>query len=317
MKVRAKIAGIGTCSPENAMTNFDFEKIVDTNDEWIRTRTGIVERRILAKDDKRQPSDLGAAAAKQALEAAGKTAEEIDCIICGTFTPDAVFPATACTIQEKIGAVNATAFDVMAACSGFLYALNIADSLIGTEKHRNVLVVGTEVISRVLNWEDRNTCILFGDGAGAAVVTVSDDDSAVLATATQSDGTQGEILKLPAWGDPRHIYMNGTEVFRQAVRRMADSIHKALNGAGLEVKDIDWLVPHQANTRIMRALARQIRLPVEKVIVNIEKFGNTSSASIPLALKDGIDSGKIKKGNIVVMSAIGGGLSWGAVAVRW
>ena len=317
MPLRAKIVGIGVCVPENIVTNRDLEKIVNTSDQWIRSRTGISERRILKKESSKMASDLGAEACCNALKESGLTPEAVDCIICATFTPDYAFPSTACNIQEKIGAKNATAFDISGACSGFLFGLAIADGFIKSGKYKNVLLVGSEIISRVLDWNDRNTCVLFGDGAGAAVICASEGREGVLSTYTGAGGSRGNILSLPAWGDPRFLKMNGTEVFKHAVRRMKESALRVLETAGLKPENVDWLVTHQANIRIIQATAKQLGIPMEKVIVNVDKYGNTSSASIPLALKDALDRGSIKEGHLVVMAAFGGGLTWGAAAVRW
>lgn len=317
MPTRAKIAGIGVCVPDRIVTNHDLAKRMDTSDEWIRTRTGISERRMVAENDPRTASYLGAEASRNALERAGMTSDQIDCIICGTFTPDYTFPSTACLIQEKIGAQNATAFDITAACSGFVYGLALADSLIQCDKHKNVLLVGTELISRVLDWDDRSTAVLFGDGAGAVVIVPGNKKSCVLATYTRTDGSLAGVLSLPGWGDDRHVNMNGSEVFKHAVRRMAESAQQVVRSAGCSVDDVNWLVPHQANIRIIQAVANHLKIPREKLIVNVDKYGNTSSASIPLALMDGVDDGRIQQGDLVVMVAFGGGLTWGAAAVRW
>ena len=317
MALKARIKSIGVSVPEKVLTNFDLEKTIDTSDEWIRTRTGIIERHIVDKDSKQNASDLGAEASLKAMKQANVAPEDIDCIICGTFTPDFAFPSTACVIQDKIGAKNATAFDITAACSGFLYGLTMADSLICSGKHSNILVVGSEIISRVVDWKDRNTCVLFGDGAGAAVVSASEGERGILATYTKSDGALGEILYLPAWGENRYMKMNGGEVFKNAVRMMGDSALRVLKLSGCSAEDVDCLVTHQANTRIIQTTAKYLNIPMDKVVVNLDKYGNTSSASIPLALNDAILQNRIKEGDLVVMVAFGGGLTWGAAAVRW
>ncbi len=315
--IRAQIAGIGIALPERIVTNNDLAKLVTTSDEWIRTRTGIEQRRILEENSPVQASDLGAQAATRAMVQGGINPEEIDCIICGTFTPDFVFPSTACLIQEKIGARNASAFDVQAACSGFVYAMSIADGFIRAGKNRKVLIVGAEIVSRVLDWTDRNTCVLFGDGAGAMILTAGEGDRGVLSTHMGSDGSLGNILTLPAWGHPRHLTMNGQEVFKNAVRMMKESVLKVVGEAGLSLGAVDCLVAHQANIRIIQATASQLGIPMSKVFVNLNKYGNTSSASIPLALKEAVDENRIREGQVIVLVAVGGGLTWGAAAVRW
>lgn len=315
--IRAQIAGIGTCVPERVVTNSDLAKLVDTSEEWIRTRTGIEQRRILEPDSAIQASDLGAEAARRALANANLNPGDIDCIICGTFTPDYVFPSTACLIQKKIGAQKASAFDVAAACSGFVYALNVADALIRAGRQRHVLIVGTEIVSKVLDWKDRNTCVLFGDGAGAMVLSAGNGENGVLSSHIGSDGSLGNILTLPAWGTPRFLKMNGPEVFKNAVRMMEDSVNRVIKDAGLALDDVGLLVAHQANVRIISATASQVGIPMSKVYVNLNKYGNTSSASIPLALKDALDDKRIQKDTVVVLVAVGGGLTWGAAAIRW
>lgn len=314
---RAQVTGIGTAVPERIVTNQDLVKRVETSDEWIRTRSGIEQRRILEPDSPLQASDLGAEAARKALAEAQLKPEELDCIICGTFTPDYVFPSTACLIQQKIGAKNAAAFDLQAACCGFVYSLTIAESLIRSGRHRNVLIVGSEIVSKVLDWADRNTCVLFGDGAGAMVLSAGEGERGVLSSHISADGNLGGILTLPSWGSPRFLKMNGQEVFKNAVRMMKESVERAVKEAHLALNDVDLLVAHQANIRIIQATASQVGLPESKVFVNLNKYGNTSSASIPLALRDAIDAKRIQKGNIVVLVAVGGGLTWGGAAIRW
>jgi 3-oxoacyl-[acyl-carrier-protein] synthase-3 len=317
MPVKAKITGVGVALPDKILTNFDLEKIVDTSDEWIRTRTGISERRILEKDSPLITSDLGAKACLHALKDASLTPADIDCIICGTCTPDFIFPSTACIIQKKIGAKNAAAFDISAACSGFIYGLSIADAFIQSGKYKNVLLVGAEVLSRVVDWNDRNICVLFGDGAGAAVVRATDSGSGILSCYTRSDGENNDILTLQAWGFPRYMKMNGAEVFKQAVRMMGDATLQTLKSAGLSVEDVGCFIAHQANVRIIQATAKYINLPMEKVVVNLDRYGNTSSASIPLALRDALDQNKIQEGTVVAMVAFGGGLTWGSAVMKW
>jgi 3-oxoacyl-[acyl-carrier-protein] synthase-3 len=295
-----------------------LEKIVNTSDEWITTRTGIRQRYICGKDENIHAYDLGAQAAKQALANAKIEADKIDGIICATFTPDYFFPATACKIQHLLGCTNAFGFDVSAACSGFLYGLTVADAMIQSGKCKTMLLVGVEIASKTLDWSDRGTCILFGDGAGAVVLEASDDpDTGILSTYLQSDGSLGDILTLPAWGEKRFMTMNGSEVYKNAVRMMGDASIKSLDKAGLHIENIDLLIPHQANIRIIRAMAAHLKLPMEKVICNVDHYGNTGAASIPIALEEAWSSGRIKDGTLVVFTSLGGGLAVGSVVVRF
>lgn len=323
---RGAIRGLGACLPEKILTNFDLEKMVDTTDEWIRTRTGIRERRIVAKG--RSASDLAVPACLDAIKAAGLTPQEMDLIIVATVTPDMLFPSTACSIQNKIGA-RCGAFDLSAACSGFTYAVAVADSFIRAGLYKNILVVGTEVLSAFIDWQDRSTCVLFGDGAGAAVVSVSDDGHGIEASYLGSDGSQAELLQIPAGGSVyppseetvqkrmHYLKMQGSEVFKVAVKTMDQAVREVLRQTQLEVSDIDCLIPHQANMRILQAVAERLEIPLEKIFINVERYGNMSSASTIVALYEAVKTGKIKKGDNVVLVAFGGGLTWAATLIRW
>ncbi len=325
--VSSMIRGIGAAVPERILTNADLAKIVDTSDQWIQERTGMKVRHIV--DDKVQNSDLSAQAAKKALDDAQMTAEEIDTIIVATVTGDVTFPATACYVQEKIGAVNAAAFDISAACSGFLFGLSIADGFIASGKSKNVLIIGCEVLSRILDWKDRTTCILFGDAAGAAVVGLANGDGrGVLGTFIKTDGRLAQLLWMPGGGtrfpaevalseNLNNIKMKGQEVFKAAVTAMGDAAVHILGKTGLTPDEIDLLIPHQANIRIINATARRLKMPIEKVFVNVQDYGNTSSASIPLALAEARQKGILKEGDVCLMVTFGGGFTWGSAAVRF
>jgi 3-oxoacyl-[acyl-carrier-protein] synthase-3 len=321
------IIGLGSYVPQRIMTNKDLEQLMDTSDEWIVERTGIHERRVAAESE--ATSDLATRAAQKALEDAKITAAEIDLIIVATATPDMAFPATACLVQDNIKAINAAAFDISAVCSGFLYALVTGSQFIKAGIYRKVLVIGAETLSRFTNWNDRNTGMLFGDGAGAAVLGETLEGYGILGVDLGSDGRGGELLKVPAGGS-RHlattetvlqkqhfIHMNGNEVFKFAVKIMGETILKALKNANLTANDITYLVPHQANIRIIRSAAKRLNLPMEKVVVNIDKYGNTSAASIPIALDEAIKSGLIKSGDIVALAGFGGGLTWASSIIKW
>jgi 3-oxoacyl-[acyl-carrier-protein] synthase-3 len=309
---------VGTSVPETVMTNKDFEKFLDTSDEWIVTRTGIRERRILPKDTTVTNAELGANAARIAIERAGISPEDVNGIICATTTPDNFFPSTACEIQAMIGCKNAFAFDCHAACAGFVYALSMADNFIRGGQGKNFLVIGAEIMSRSMDWTDRATCILFGDGAGAVVVQGTDEENTgVLSTHLAADGTFRDILTLPVWTDKRKLTMKGNEVYKHAVRMMSDISLKVVAAAGLTLDDIDYVIPHQANIRIIKAIGDFLKLPTEKVLVNLERFGNTSSASIPLVLNDAWNEGKLKKGTLVLFTALGGGIASGSAVVRF
>jgi len=321
------ILGIGTFVPEDILTNKDLEKMVDTTDEWITERTGMKERRISRKDV--PTSELAVHAAENALANAGVTIDEIDLIIVGTSSPDMFFPSVGCLVQTRLGAKNTPAFDVQAGCSGFTYALITATQFIRTGMYKKVLVIGADEISKFIDFTDRNTCILFGDGAGALVVGEVAAPYGILGAFVGADGAGGELLKLPAGGtrmpaceetvkDRLHfVHMDGNEVFKFAVRVMGEAATKSLEDAGLSASDIDWLIPHQANMRIIQSAAKRLKMPMEKVIVNLDKYGNTSSASIPLALDEAVKDGRIKPGDTVLMAGFGTGLTWGSVVFRW
>lgn len=324
---RARITGTGSAVPENIRTNYDLEKLVDTTDEWITTRTGIRERRIAAEGE--YTSTFATRAAERALEMAGVTAEEIDLIIVATITADFPFPATACLVQSNLGAKKAAAFDLSAACSGFVYGLSIADNAIRGGTARKALVIGAEVLSRIIDWTDRNTCLLFGDGAGAVVVEACEGERGILSTHLHSDGSYWELLYQPGCGnrnpavqqtlDERKIYlmMQGNEVFKLAVRAMEDAALQALEVNGITPSDISIFIPHQANRRIIDAIGKRLGLGADKVYVNLDRYGNTSAASIPLALDEANRDGRINEGDIVLFDAFGGGLTWGSALVRW
>ena len=323
---RIGITGIGAFAPERVLTNEDLEGMIETSDEWIRERTGIKERRIAAPDQ--AASDLALPACRQALERAGVRAEELDLLVVGTCTPDMVFPTTASLVADKLGARDAAAYDLLAGCTGFLYALAQAYGALAGGLAERALVVGSEALSKITNWHDRGTCILFGDGAGAAVLEPV-EDGGFLAFELGADGSGGEDLKVPAGGsrapasaetverDLHFIQMNGAEVYRFATRVMVASAEKVLAKAGRGVDDVDLYVPHQANKRIIDHAARNLGLPHEKVFVNIERFGNTSSASIPLCLVEAEEAGVLTGGANVLLSAVGAGLTWGSALVTW
>jgi len=320
--MKAKIIGVGSCLPEKVVTNSDLEKIVETNDEWIKSRTGICERRVT--DYETSTSDLAIKAAGKALKSANLDQEKLDLIIVGTTSSDYLFPSTACILQGKLGAKNAAAFDVSAACAGFNFALTTATQYIENGTYKNILVVGADTLTKYLDWTDRGTCILFGDAAGAVVLTASTDETGILASWLKAEGHLGDKLTMPGGGsrDPeqrkgRFITMDGKEVFKFAVRVLEESIKAVLDKAKLEVKDINLLIPHQANTRIIDHVSKKMKIPQEKVFVNLHKYGNTSAASIPLALDEALAEGKIKKGDIVVLSGFGAGLTCGANLIRW
>ena len=326
-EISVGILGIGTYVPENILTNFDLEKMIDTSNEWILERTGIRERRIADKGD--ATSDLAARAALKALESAKVSANEIDLIIVATATPDMLFPSTACLVQDIIKAEKAPAFDLSAGCTGFVYGLTVGTQFIKTGLYEKVLVIGAETVSRVLDFTDRNTGILFGDGAGAAVLGKTEPGYGVLGVHLGSDGSGGDLLKQPAGGSRlpsnletiesklHYLHMNGNEVFKFAVKIMGEAAYSALKNANLEASDIACLVPHQANVRIMQSAAKRLKLPMEKVVVNVDKYGNTSAASIPLALEEGINDGRIKHGDNIILVGFGTGLTWGACVMKW
>jgi len=322
-----KVIGTGLYVPEKVITNFDLEKMVDTTDEWIVTRTGIKERRFAA--DNEATSDLGAEAARRALDDAKINSSEIDMVILATATPDMMFPATACLVQHKLGIKRAAAFDLEAACSGFLYGLSIADTYIKSGVYETILVIGTETFSRIIDPQDRNTCVLLGDGAGAAVLREGEDGHRILCNYLSADGSNADLLKVPAGGSRlpanqqtveqrlHYMKMNGKETYRFAARLMVEAVTIALAKSELSEKDIDLLIPHQANIRILKSVAKKLSLPMENIMVNLDKYGNTSAASIPIALDEAIKQGKIDDGDIVVLTAFGSGLTWGATVIKW
>ncbi|MCC2527043.1 beta-ketoacyl-ACP synthase III [Bacillus halotolerans] len=310
--MKAGILGVGRYIPEKVLTNHDLEKMVETSDEWIRTRTGIEERRIAADDV--YSSHMAVAAAKKALEQAEVPAEDLDMILVATVTPDQSFPTVSCMIQEQLGAKKACAMDISAACAGFMYGVVTGKQFIESGTYKHVLVVGVEKLSSITDWEDRNTAVLFGDGAGAAVVGPVSDDRGILSFELGADGTGGQHLYLNEKG---HTIMNGREVFKFAVRQMGESCVNVIEKAGLSKEDVDFLIPHQANIRIMEAARERLELPVEKMSKTVHKYGNTSAASIPISLVEELEAGKIKDGDVIVMVGFGGGLTWGAIAIRW
>ncbi|MBN1465388.1 ketoacyl-ACP synthase III [candidate division KSB1 bacterium] len=323
----AKIVGTGASIPEKVLTNFDLEKMVDTTDEWITSRTGIETRYIV--QDGQCTSDLGTEAALRALKDARVKAKEVDVIIFATITSDVGFPATAVFVQKNIGAHNAAAFDIQATCTGFIYGLEMADAFIATRRAKTVLLIGGETLSRITDYSDRNTCVLFGDGAGAAVLQPSDDDRGILATYTRSDGRLHNLLMMEGMGTKnpptaqnyhekmQYIQMEGRDVFKHAVTCMGDAAEMILVKAGLSQADVDLLIPHQANIRIIDATAKRIKLPPEKVYVNVNKYGNTSAASIPIAIDEARRNGRLKQGDVAILVAFGGGFTWGSAAVRF
>jgi 3-oxoacyl-[acyl-carrier-protein] synthase III len=309
--MNAGIVGLGRYLPEKVVTNSDLEKIMDTSDEWIRTRTGIEERRISSDDV--NSSDMAYEAAMKALENANVSAEEIDMILVATVTPDQPFPSIACMIQDKLGAKKAAAMDVSAACSGFMYGIVTAKQFIESGSYKYVLVVGVEKLSKITNWDDRNTAVLFGDGAGAVVLGPVSEGRGILAFELGADGSGGKHL----YQEKEFISMNGREVYKFAVRQMGESSINVLEKAGLSKEDVDFLIPHQANIRIMESARQRLELPEEKMSKTIHKYGNTSSASIPISIVEEMEAGKIKDDDVIVLVGFGGGLTWGAIALRW
>lgn len=325
--IRPKITGTGCAVPEKVLTNFDLEKMVDTSDEWIVARTGIRERRIASEGE--YTSTFATLAAKRALEAAGVSPEEIDLIVVGTLTPDFPFPATACIVQQEIKAANAFCFDLSAACSGFIYALATAEKFILSGQVKKALVIGAEVLSRIVDWSDRNTCLLFGDGAGAVVLEAVEGESGILSTHMHSDGNYWEILYQKGAGsrypathqnvDDRMVYltMQGNEVFKLAVRAMGEVCQEALEANGLTPDQVKLFIPHQANQRIVDSVGKRLGITDERAYVNLDRYGNTSAASIPIALDEAVRAGRLKEGDILLLTAFGGGLTWGSSVVRW
>ena len=319
MKSYSRIAGTGGYLPDKILTNRELEDIVDTTDQWIRERTGIRQRHVVSEGE--SCCDLAEAAARRALEAAEVAAADLDLIVLATTTPDQVFPSTACLLQHRLGVGGFPAFDVQAVCTGFVYALGVADQFIRTGSSRRALVVGTETMSRIVNWQDRTTCVLFGDGAGAVVLEASETPG-IVSSHLSADGAYKDLLKVPSGigmgrcEDP-YIEMKGNEVFRMAVTTLGRIVDETLEANGLVKSDIDWLVPHQANTRIIQATARKLDLPMERVVVTVGEHGNTSSASIPLALDTAVRDGRIRRGEMLIMEAFGGGFTWGSVLARY
>jgi 3-oxoacyl-[acyl-carrier-protein] synthase III len=323
-QVFSRIAGTGSYLPEKVLTNDDLAKFVDTSDEWIASRTGIRERHIAAEGE--TTGDLGYHAAVRALEAAGVNAKDLDLIIVGTTTPDLIFPSTACLIQHRIGADGCPAFDVNAACSGFVYALTVADKFIRSGAAKTALVIGSETLTRMVDWSDRTTCVLFGDGAGA-VVLKADTETGILSTHMHADGGKKELLWNPVGvsvgfkpGEENagvRINMSGNDVFKYAVKALDSVVEETLQANGLDRHAIDWLIPHQANLRIIEATAKRLDMPMERVIVTVDKHGNTSSGSVPLALDEAVRSGKVQRGQLVLLEAFGGGFTWGSALLRY
>jgi len=322
--IRSQVIGIGSYLPEKVLTNTELAKRVDTTDEWIRERTGIRERHIAAEGE--LTSDLAVHASREALLDAGIDAGELDLIVCATTTPDDTFPAAATKVQARLGMTRGAAFDVQAVCSGFIYALSVADNFIKAGQAETILVVGAETMSRLMDWKDRTTCVLFGDGAGALVLRAHEgagdnSDRGVLNTKLFSDGRLRELLYVD--GGPSttqttgYLRMQGREVFRHAVTNISDAIEASLHGAGLEIDDVAWFVPHQANQRILDGTARRLGIKPERVVTTVAEHGNTSAASVPLALAVAVSDGRIKQGDLVLMEAMGGGFTWGAALVRW
>lgn len=323
-RVYARIAGTGSYLPEKVLTNDDLAKMVDTSDEWIVSRSGIRERHIAAEGE--TTGDLAYHAAVRALEAAGVSADELDLIVLGTTTPDLVFPSTACLLQHRLGANGCAAFDVNAACSGFIYALTVADKFIKSGAAKTVLVVGSETLTRMVDWTERSTCVLFGDGAGA-VVLKADTETGILSTHLHADGGKKELLWNPVGVSvgfkPNEknagvrINMAGSDVFKYAVKALDSVVEETLEANGIDRHELDWLIPHQANLRIIEATAKRLDMPMDRVIVTVDKHGNTSSGSVPLALDEAVRSGKIQRGQLVLLEAFGGGFTWGSALLRY
>lgn len=321
------ILGVGHYAPEKVLTNFDLEKMVDTSDEWIVERTGIRERRVAGEDE--ATSDISFKAACKALEMAKVQPEDLDLIIVCTLSPDTIFPSVACLIQDRLGAKKAGAFDLQAGCSGFVYGLSVACQMASTGMHKKILVVGAEVLSKITNWTDRNTCVIFADGAGAAVVGEVEEGSGYINSVLHADGSGGKYIIQPAGGtrmpashetvdkNLHTIHMDGSEVFKFASRIVPKVANEVLEGTGLDIKDIDIIIPHQANARIINAAAKRLGIPVDKFFVNIERYGNTSAGSVPLALSEAVEQGLIKKGDNVLLIGFGTGLTWAACILKW
>ena len=326
-EIYAHITGWGMSVPEKILTNDDIAKMVDTNDKWIRERTGIRERHIAADDE--TTASLGTEASVNALRMAKLAPNDVELIIVSTSSPEYIFPSTASLVQDRLGAENAGAFDLSAACTGFIFALNMASQAIKSGSVKNAVVVGAETLSRIVDWTDRNTCILFGDGAGAFVLQAKEEPGGVLSAVMRSDGSGGDLLSLPGGGSAHpttsqtlldglhYIQMNGREVFRFATRVMARASQEAIEKAEMELEDVDLIIPHQANYRIIEAASRGLKLPIEKFAINVDKYGNTSTASIPIATVEAIEQGRLQRDDKIVLVGFGGGLTWGALAVHW
>ena len=326
-KLKAKILGTGKSLPKKILTNADLEKIVETTDEWIRSRTGIQERRIASPEE--ATSDLAAAAAPDALDNAKVKAEELDAIFVCTCTPDMVFPSVSCLVQSALGAKNAACMDISAACSGFIYGLQAVKSFIESGTYKKVLLIGVDTLSKITNWEDRSTCVLFGDGAGAAVIAADEGGSGILAVYAASDGSKSNILKVPGGGSRNPIskqvledksytiQMDGPEVYKLAVTKMVEASEKALALAGVKAEDLTLIIPHQANLRIIESVAKRLAVPSDRVFVNVQKYGNMSAATTIIALDEAQRGGKLKRGDLVELVAFGAGLTWGAAVIRW
>ncbi len=324
---RAKIIATGSYAPEKKLTNFDLEKMVDTSDEWITERTGIKERRIAGEEQ--STSDLAFEAAKNALKNAGLKAKDIDIIVVATVTPDMLFPSTACFLQHRLGIKNIPAFDISAACSGFIYGLSVADSFIKAGKYKRVLLIGAETLSKFTDWEDRTTCVLFGDGAGAVILEQTKGESGIVSTHLHADGSYWDMLNLPGGGSKtpaskdtvkkrsHYIKMKGNETFKIAVRTLESLVEETLKENNLKPSQLSALIPHQANLRIIQATANRLDISMDKVVVNIDRYGNTSAASIPIALDETVRTGRIREGDYVLLEAFGGGLTWASALIRW
>lgn len=325
--IRARITGTGSFAPEKVLTNHDIEKIVDTSDEWITERTGIKERRIASADE--TTSDLAYGAARAALKSAGLKAKEIDLIIVATVSGDMPLPSTACFLQDKLEAKKAAAFDINAACSGFIYGLSAANAYIKSGLFQRVLVVGAEILTKFTDWEDRTTCVLFGDGAGAAILEATDEDRGVMSVKIHSDGSMWDLLHTPGGGSKNpssketvkkrmhFIRMRGNETFKVAVRTLESLVIETLEENKLKPSQLSLLIPHQANLRIIQATANRLGLPMERVVVNLDRFGNTSAASIPIALDEAVRNGKVREGDYILLEAFGGGLTWASALIKW
>jgi 3-oxoacyl-[acyl-carrier-protein] synthase III len=321
------IAGVGAYVPEKILTNADLEKMVDTTDEWIQSRTGIQQRRIACENE--FTSDMAAKAAKAALDRSGVSADQVDLIIVATITPDMLFPSTACLVQQKIGARRAAAFDIEAACSGFIYALEIAQQFIMSHTYDTVLVIGAEKLSSIIDWKDRNTCVLFGDGAGAAVLQSKGNTHGLLTACMGADGSKGELLSMPAGGSRQpatldsvqqrlhYLRMDGKETFKSAVNAMYQAAQEALRRCELDISQIKLVIPHQANRRIIDAVGERLGATPDQVFINLHKYGNTSAASVAIALEEAVQTGRIQRGDLILLVVFGAGLTWGAAVIEW